>query len=225
MCGCYESSNAMDVINFVIDIVVAVATVAAVIVALVANYKSSKAIKMSLKIHEQSKNLDLYDKRLALYEDVKNNKNVSDIAVNLLFDKKIIRCYEKMVLYRKKQREFYFDKIHSEDFAKEIVREEKLEDFRSNILEFKSKMSNPECPDSVFDEYRTYCDKFEVEHSFSGKDEDLKVYNYYKCEEQEDKYKELADEKQKELLELIAKFIKESISPIDAWGELNEIQF
>lgn len=32
-----------------------IATVAAVIVALVANYKSSKAIKMSLKIQEQSK--------------------------------------------------------------------------------------------------------------------------------------------------------------------------
>lgn len=216
MCGCCESSNAMDVINFVIDIVVAVATVFAVIVALVANHKSSKAIKISLKIHEQSKNIDLYDKRLELYEDVKNNKNVSDIAVRLLFDKKIVNIYEKMISYRKKQRESYSNKKWAENFAEEIVREQRLEDFSSKILEFKSKMSNPECPDNVFDEYRTYCDKFEVVHSFSGKDEDLKVYNYYKCEEQEDKYKELADEKQKELLELIAKFIKESISPIDA---------
>lgn len=193
-----------------------IATVAAVIVALVANNKSSKAIKMSLKIQEQSKNIDLYDKRFALYEDVKNNKNVSDVSVKLLFDKKIVKSYDEMILYRKKQREFHYDKRHAENFAKDIVREQNLDDFNSKIKEFKSKMSNPECPDSVFDEYRTYCDKFEVEHSFSGKDEDLKVYNYYKCEEQEDKYKELADEKQKELLELIAKFIKESISPIDA---------
>lgn len=193
-----------------------IATVAAVIVALVANNKSSKAIKMSLKIQEQSKNVDLYDKRLALYEDVKNNKNVSDVSVKLLFDKKIVKSYDEMILYRKKQREFHYDKRHAENFAKDIVREQNLDDFNSKIIEFKSKMSNPECPDSVFDEYRTYCDKFEVEHSFSGNEEDAKVYNYYKCEEQEDKYKELADEKQKELLELIAKFIKESISPIDA---------
>ena len=192
-----------------------IATVAAVIVALVANNKSSKAIKMSLKIQEQSKNVDLYDKRLALYEDVKNNKNVSDVSVKLLFDKKIVKSYDEMILYRKKQREFHYDKRHAENFAKDIVREQNLDDFNSKIIEFKSKMSNPECPDSVFDEYRTYCDKFEVEHSFSGNEEDAKVYNYYKCEEQESKYKELADKEQTKLLELIAEFIKESISPID----------
>ena len=192
-----------------------IATVAAVIVALVANNKSSKAIKMSLKIQEQSKNVDLYDKRLALYEDVKNNKNVSDIAIRLLFDKAIVNKYEKMILYRKNQRKSNLDKKFAESFAKDIVREQRLEDFRSKILEYKSKMSNPECPESVFDEYRTYCDKFEVEHSFSGNEEDSKVYNYYKCEEQESKYKELADKTQTELLELIEKFIKESISPID----------
>ena len=157
----------------------------------------------------------MYDKRLALYEDVKNNKNVSDVSVKLLFDKKIVKSYDEMILYRKKQREFHYDKRHAENFAKDIVREQNLDDFNSKIIEFKSKMSNPECPDSVFDEYRTYCDKFEVEHSFSGNEEDAKVYNYYKCEEQESRYKELADKEQTKLLELIAEFIKESISPID----------
>lgn len=200
-----------DIINVVSTFVAFVA----VIVAIVANCKASKSLKYSLKMQEQSKNVDLYDKRLALYDSIKNNKNVSDVSVKLLFDKKIVKSYDEMILYRKKQREFHYDKRHAENFAKDIVREQNLDDFNSKIIEFKSKMSNPECPDSVFDEYRTYCDKFEVEHSFSGNEEDAKVYNYYKCEEQESKYKELADKEQTKLLELIAEFIKESISPID----------
>ncbi len=205
-----------EVANFVVEVIGVIATVAAVIVALVANKKATDSLKLSLKIQEQSKNVDLYEKRLALFEKIKSKTNLSHhTEVNLLFDKKITECYECMIAYRKKQHENNKNKMLSENFAKEIVREQGLEDFKTKIIEFKSKMSYPDCPDSVFDEYKAYCDKFEVVRSFSGLDDDLKTYNYYKYEELEDKYRCLADEEQAKLLELIEKFIKKSISPID----------
>ena len=208
--------SGFDIASFVVEVVGVIATVAAVIVALVANKKATDSLKLSLKIQEQSKNVDLYEKRLALFEKIKSKTNLSHhTEVNLLFNKKIIECYEYMIAYRKKQHEYNKDKMLSENFANEIVREQGLEDFKTKIIEFKSKMSYPDCPDSVFDEYKAYCDTFEVVHSFSGLDDDLKTYNYYKCEELEDKYRCLADEEQAKLLDLIENFIKKSISPID----------
>ena len=199
----------------IINVISTVIAFLAVIVAIISNCKASKSLKKTIEMQEQSKNVDLYDKRLALYDKIKSNKNTSYIEVKLLFDKEIIESYEKMNLYRKKQYGCNKDKSLSENFAKEIVREQGLEDFKTKILEFKSKMSYPDCPDSVFDEYKAYCDTFEVVRSFSGLDDDLKTYNYYKCEELEDKYRCFADEEQAKLLELIEKFIKKSISPID----------
>ena len=100
--------------------------------------------------------------------------------------------------------------------AKDTIRELRLDDdFSRTIVDFKSKMSNSDCPESVFDEYEAYCKKYEVIHSFTGFDEDYKTYNYSLCEEKEHEYEVLANKEQQNLLDLIESFVKQSISPID----------
>ena len=201
-----------DIINFLSTL----AALGAVIVAVVANNKSNESLNYSLKMQEQSKNVDLYDRRIAIYEDIKAGKKVSDISVKMLFDETIVNVYEQMKTLRSTERGFERDKKHSEHFAKEIIREKNLnEDFLREIITFQSKMAMHDCPQNIFDEYEEYCKKYEVVHSFTGLDEDRKTYNYSECDRKQSEYMSLANNEQKKLLSLIEEFIKVSILPVD----------
>lgn len=201
-----------DIISFLSTL----AALGAVVAAVVANNKSNEALNYSLKMQEQSKNVDLYDRRIAIYEDIKNGKKIPDIAVNLLFDEKIVSAYQQMKSLRLMERRYETDKKHAEHFAKEIIREKRLnEDFSREILTFQSKMAMHDCPKNVFEEYEAYCKQYEVSHSFTGFKEDYKTYNYSECERKQNEYMSLANNEQKKLLDLIEEFIKLSISPVN----------
>lgn len=201
-----------DIISFLSTL----AALGAVVAAVVANSKSNEALNYSLKMQEQSKNVDLYDRRIAIYEDIKGGKKVSDISVKMLFDEKITDSYEQMKALRATERGFERDKKQSEHFAKEIIREKGLnEDFLREILTFQSKMAMHDCPENVFEEYEAYCKQYEVSHSFTGFKEDYKTYNYSECERKQNEYMSLANNEQKKLLDLIEEFIKLSISPVN----------
>ena len=73
----------------IINIVATIVAFGAVIFAIVANCYSNKSLKFSIKIQEQSKNVELYEKRLKLYNDIKLDKPIPEIEINLLFDKDI----------------------------------------------------------------------------------------------------------------------------------------
>ena len=59
-----------ECISLVIDILGTIATVAAVFVAIVANCKSNQSLKYSLKMQEQAKNVDLFDRRISIITDI-----------------------------------------------------------------------------------------------------------------------------------------------------------
>ena len=58
-----------DIISFISTIVAFVA----VIVAIAANKKASQSLNYSLKMQEQSKNIDLFEKRVAVIDEIKKN--------------------------------------------------------------------------------------------------------------------------------------------------------
>ena len=199
----------------IINIVATIVAFGAVIVAIVANWYSNKSLKFSIKIQEQSKNVELYEKRLKLYNDIKLDKPIPEIEINLLFDKDISCHYKKMKSYRKKYISYIRDKLMAEDLAEKTICELGFDDnFSDTIDNFKRDMSQPDCPQNVFDDYEQYCKKYEVVFSVSGQKEDEKIYNYSSCEKNEQKYKELSDDTKKQLLDMIESFIKKSISPI-----------
>ena len=201
-----------DIISFLSTL----AALGAVIVAVVANNKSNESLNYSLKMQEQSKNVDLYERRIDIYENIRNGKNTSDIAIKLLFDEEIVSTYEQMKSLRHMERRYETDKKHAEHFATEIIREKRLnEDFAREILTFQAKMAMQDCPENVFEEYEAYCKKYEVCHSFTGLKEDYKAYNYSECDRKQREYMSLANNEKKKLLSLIEEFIKTSISPVE----------
>lgn len=73
----------------------AIFTFFAVIVALFANHNSGKQLKKALQMHEQSKNTELFDQRVALLEDVKKNVTISYTKLRLLFDDKTVSALDE----------------------------------------------------------------------------------------------------------------------------------
>ena len=73
-----------ECISMIVDILGTIATVAAVIVAIVANCKASKSIKYSLRIQEQSKNIDLFEKRVSLIDEIQKELNSFQLTLPTL---------------------------------------------------------------------------------------------------------------------------------------------
>ena len=76
----------------------AIATSVAVIVALWANCQARKQLKSALKMQEQSKNVELMDKRIAMAESIQKGYEISEMSLKILFDDEIVNCYQKWQL-------------------------------------------------------------------------------------------------------------------------------
>lgn len=70
----------------------AIATTIAVIIALFANKKTSEQLQKSLQMHEQSKNISFYEKRIDIFKRMMENKanNVDEVDIEILFNKDIL---------------------------------------------------------------------------------------------------------------------------------------
>lgn len=99
-----------------------IATVAAVFVALLANRKTSKQLKSALDIQEQSKNISLVDKRIALTEEIERDVEISELAMQILFDEEIVQSYRRLKQYDSSEK----------DATKKLMQLENADRFKKN---------------------------------------------------------------------------------------------
>lgn len=107
-----------------------IATVAAVFVALFANRKASKQLKSALDIQEQSKNISLVDKRIALTEEIEMDSEISELAIQILFDEEIVQSYQRLKTYNSSQK----------DATKKLMRLENANRFKENADSTQKKI-------------------------------------------------------------------------------------
>lgn len=93
-CVC-NSVSWWDKIDVLFNILGVFATVAAVVVALRANRKATEQLQKTIEMQEQSKNVELFDKREALIKSIQSGKNASIISLELLFNEEIVLMYKK----------------------------------------------------------------------------------------------------------------------------------
>lgn len=207
-----------ECISLIVDILGTIATVAAVVVAIVANCKANQSLKYSLKMQEQSKNIDLFEKRLAVIDEIKKNTKISKLHLGLLFNDSIVSEYNKMLEFWNEHANAYHDlNVYSD--AIEVMDGEGG---------YTSPMAEMEDAERIIDElgypadkvksFETLCDKYQISHSESGEAKDIKVYNYKELSERIASTKRLFDEQKKVLIDLMQCFVKDSISPIDKKG-------
>jgi hypothetical protein len=209
----------MNIFSFSLPIgwneLAACATTVAVIVALFANHKSTKQLKYALKMQEQSKNIELFEKRVTLTESIIKGESISSMALRILFTDEINAQYQKIcdleVLYKDAQYDaiVFFEAMQITDadgYTHNSV--------KGKIEEYESVMSRPDCPESIFKQFKQYCDENEIFFSATGYSDDRKTYNYSEISCREGELNTAITSARVALTRQMEEYISESILPV-----------
>lgn len=147
-------------LSTIIDAISSVATVAAVIVAFLANRKSNEQLQKTIEMHEQSKNISLFEKRVTLFDAMLNREAVptlSVIEIEILFNDEIATLLTKKLKLLKEEKRTEYDvreyiSILSESgmiegntqsikqlFVEQELKAEEYEDYKEQYLQFCQK--------------------------------------------------------------------------------------
>ena len=192
-----------------------IATVLAVVVALAANKKASEQLKSALEMQEQSKNVSLLDKRVELAEAIQHGNSVSELTLQVLFNDEIVKHYRvwKKHLTEKVYADHDLDRFYAE------VEESDGEggfctDVKSTLEKYMADMSRQECPQQVIADYEDYCNKHTV-YLPDGETGTPIPYNHSEITTRIGNASESAKREQELTLQLVEKFISDSIKEID----------
>lgn len=185
----------------------AIATTIAVIIALFANKKTSEQLQKSLQMHEQSKNISLYEKRIDIFKRMMKNKanNVDDVDIEILFNQEIL---DIMILKNKILNDIstqnylideYFNHLHLKGLYNLTIQE--LKAIYSENLEIIEKY--PEYESQFIDR----CKKDEA--CIDGT-----TYNFYELHKKLSINEKELDDINEKLSDMVKKFIKDSIKKI-----------
>ncbi len=106
----WELENQLQFASIVVNGLVAAGTIAAVVVAICANKQTKKALC-------QSKNIELLDKRIDILEKIKNDEDVSENIVNLMFSEHEKELFQIMTENKRKKIRLTIERIHISSFC------------------------------------------------------------------------------------------------------------
>lgn len=198
----------------VIDIMAAIISLAAVIIAVC---QAKKQLSTSIKMHNQQINLELFDRRMRLLQEISNNHNVNETELDLLFqDDTIKQLYNDML---KEQKE-----LNSAEFAKEEfdrLCSENNPSIKKQIEEYESALEyiNLHNPSEYADKKKEFIELCNQNADFTFYDpmkEEVEELNYYKIRQRISYAKNMIDKHRKELKEQMEELIKGQITPVES---------
>ncbi len=235
--------STLEIIEIIINIVVALLTVGALIAAIIANKQNKeeinevkKATKKSLQMHEQSKNLQLMEMRLQLLYEIENSKSpryyidispkkengtIGDISINklkLLYneDPTIIKAFTNLKEYYNKSNYLINNLIHFYRLGRTPDGEGGFcNPVWERIKKYEDLRGLPNYLETTENEYKEFCDN----HTYSELcpvDGQNVEYNYYNIQQELNNAVKSFDTTKDILLKQMRIFIDESIKPIDS---------
>lgn len=204
-----------DIINVISTIV----ALGAVIVAIVANCKASQSLKYSLKMQEQSKNIDLFEKRVAVIDEIKKNIKTSKLHLDLLFNDTIANEYKVMLKCWHDNEDAYHDLNVYSNAIKVMDGEGGYTSPMAELTDAEEMLEKLNYPTDKVKDFEALCNKYQITHSESGEAKDIKVYDYKELSDRIALTERQFKDQQNALLELMQNFVKDSISPVDKKGE------
>lgn len=185
--------NELGVIATVVATVVAVATAVAVpvIKLLRTNKKGSQQIEPTIDIQEKTNNVNLFEKRIDLVENIQSGKFVSETALEALFGSEIFAQYEVWKGYTEKRK-------RAEDELKKFNKKTRKPDgaggyftIKETVVNYEKGQKSSGFPQEELDEYIEISERIKVAEKSENEEKDR-------------------------LLQLMREFAKESIEPLDA---------
>lgn len=193
-----------------------IATVAAVIIALVANKKATQQLNSALKMQEQSKNVELLDRRMSMIETIISGNEISQISLQVLFNKEIDNQYQSWKNHLKERTcaEHEMQMFCSES-STWYLDNNTHRTVQNAIIDFERQIGMKDCTEEVHDAFIKFCDEHEIVHGHN-EDGELITLNYLEIKECLDKESE-SEKKEKELtINLMKEFVSKSIQKIDS---------
>ena len=210
-------------ISLFVDVLSSIAMVATVIVALYANRQSNNQLKSALQMQEQSKNIELYEKRLEIIKIIYQLKigigietiQMLPIKIRILYnnDEKIMEKFEKL-------KEYCIDvDIAKEDKKRFISATNKpdgiggYDTLKDEIEKFETKLDRNNYDVTAEEPFKKFC----VDHICqitNPETNTAETVNYYDIHSRlEESYIGYFDT-QRELIELMEQFINNGLQPI-----------
>lgn len=175
----------MDSFSLMVESVSALATMAAVFVALKANHNANIQLKKALEMHSQTKELAVLEQRLELLDAIEKNLSISYSKISLFFGegrnaeiKRLVSEYQKFTREMKcceAQEDLFWIALENnkrEDFA---TIKETLSNLKDNLMAVYRKGYQL---DFLEQEFHALCNE-NVVPSVLQHQEDSKVVNYY----------------------------------------------
>ncbi len=203
-----------DIHSLIIEICGVIATVAAVVVAMIANHKATLSLNSSLAMQEQSKNVDLFDKRTDIIFDIEKNNETDEVKLQLLFNNASI-----LAMYNELQ----------ELIAKEVCAEIDMKEYQGMLIkddgeggyiypieelnDLRHRAMDVEATSEIEQEYEAKCIEYQIS-KFDEVDGCWKVYNHQKLSDDIRRVQSDVSVCKQDLIDLMKAFIAESISSI-----------
>lgn len=213
----------MDCFSLMVESVSALATMAAVFVALSANKKSNEQLKKTIQMHEQTKGVELLDERIDFVNRMDLDKPIQMMKFEILFDENIINSYSTLMDLKKKLRRIQreiddYDVLISKEHGNRmddnapmtIIKRAEAETYREPVEE-------------KIQEFENICKKYEYTLAPNGHEQEEKVLNYKTLRESESQTDNEIREHKKKLHSDMVEFIKKSIAPLSKVESENEI--
>lgn len=208
----------MQLFNFTLPIgwdeLSAVFTTLAVIVALWANHNSNKQLKSTLQMHEQSKSVELLDKRIDLLRKIEADDISVDLEIQVLFNDKITQNFRALKKLHSDLQEYGKELETYSELLQEAYDKPDEEDpiFRLNHAE--AKMAFFEYSQDAVDKFEELCRKYEIRSTLGAPEGEYKTYNYKEISNSIATTKDSISTCKAKLTEDMMTFIKKSLEPL-----------
>ena len=191
-----------------------IATFIAVVVALFANKQALDGFKDALRIQNQNKDIELYEKRLSLLKGIIDNEDRISFEVSILFSEKdsIQDLFHELCTIKERQQEVaqlvkeFVDRTCDED-GKELVGYSRIKEAEAAYLNY------PDDP-SLEQAFITTCKENTITLPVEWKDEPV-VLDYYELYNEGNQLVSKYEEKKGRLCQEIEKYITDSIKDFE----------
>lgn len=204
------------------DIISAISTVAAfaaVVVAMFANRSSSKSLEYSLRMQEQSKNVDLFEKRVSILEEVKASDRTAELPLQLLFDETISQSYQTFQMNIAEQTASEHDMTEYANLLMQMDGEGGYTSPIAQLVDAERQLDMCGYTEESAQDYDALCDKYQITCANVNDEENCgKIYNYKDLSERIAQSNQKVQMSKELLLQQMQNFIQKSISPIAGKG-------
>lgn len=205
--------DCFDIVSTVIEGISSLATVAAVIVALCANKKSNEQLIKALEMHEQTKSIELLDKRIILLRNIEADDFSKNLEFQMLFDENIYEsfCWLKMLCEQLKGHESDMKKYC--EFLQYPLNDNE-EDPLLLLQQAQMEANSPQASQDAEQNFENLCKKYERISSPDITESECKVYNYKEISDLISMTNEAICICKSKLIADMKEFIQKSLEPL-----------